>query len=327
MSAYNIAVLGPIPKDHITTHHGEVIEKYGCAMHPTVALSKLLEGEGTVIPVSHVRKVDEQPIKKILEKHANIRLDHITSFRNQGAVINLEFKDQNNRIEKQTGFMNPIVPEDIKDLLHCDVFVCVPITDYEVPLQTLSYIKDNSDATIIFDAHGPTNTVTTSGDRHLKFWLDRDIWLPYIDVLKMNLEESHCCWYEKEYEEMGFGHFDNRSTDHLPGFAEYVLERGVKALIVTLDEQGGALFYKKDGKIVADRTKAIRVNHVVDTTGCGDSFAGGLGFGLLEDSSDYHGAIKYANALGAQRTQGKTFDVFKSKKDTDQMIKDHYGEI
>ncbi|NNK80237.1 MAG: carbohydrate kinase family protein, partial [Flavobacteriales bacterium] len=135
------------------------------------------------------------------------------------------------------------------------------------------------------------------------------------------------CWYEKEYEEMGFGHFDNRSTDHLPGFAEYVLERGVKALIVTLDEQGGALFYKKDGKIVADRTKAIRVNHVVDTTGCGDSFAGGLGFGLLEDSSDYHGAIKYANALGAQRTQGKTFDVFKSKKDTDQMIKDHYGEI
>ncbi|NNK79998.1 MAG: carbohydrate kinase family protein, partial [Flavobacteriales bacterium] len=185
MSAYNIAVLGPIPKDHITTHHGEVIEKYGCAMHPTVALSKLLEGEGTVIPVSHVRKVDEQPIKKILEKHANIRLDHITSFRNQGAVINLEFKDQNNRIEKQTGFMNPIVPEDIKDLLHCDVFVCVPITDYEVPLQTLSYIKDNSDATIIFDAHGPTNTVTTSGDRHLKFWLDRDIWLPYIDVLKM----------------------------------------------------------------------------------------------------------------------------------------------
>jgi len=69
------------------------------------------------------------------------------------------------------------------------------------------------------------------------------------------------------------------------------------------------------------------VDHVVDTTGCGDSFAGGLGFGLLEDRDNYIRAAKYANALGAQRTQGRTFEVFKTKGETDKMILDSYGSL
>jgi adenosine kinase len=200
MANYNIAVLGPIPRDHITTHRGEIIEKYGCATHTAIGLSQLLGKEGTVHLVSHVRKKDEGPIKEILSAYPNINTDHITSDLDQGDVISLKFIDQNNRLEKQTGFMNPIIPEDLKTLLHCDVFVCVPITDYEVPLETLKYIKQNSKGTIIFDAHGPTNTVTMTGDRLVKFWIDMDQWLPFIDVLKMNLEESKCCWFEKEYE-------------------------------------------------------------------------------------------------------------------------------
>jgi len=27
-----VAVLGPIPRDHIVTHRGEVFDKYGCAL-------------------------------------------------------------------------------------------------------------------------------------------------------------------------------------------------------------------------------------------------------------------------------------------------------
>ncbi len=327
MPKYNVAVLGPIPRDHITTHHGEVIEKYGCATHTAIGLSNLVGTEGTVYLVSHVRKVDEAPIKNLLAGYQNINTQHITSDADQGDVIQLKFVDQNNRLEKQTGFMNPIVPEDLKELLHCDVFVCVPITDYEVSLDTLKYIKKNSKGTIIFDAHGPTNTATITGDRLIKFWIDRDQWLPYIDVLKMNLEESRCCWFEKEYKLEDLKHFEDESTDHLPAFAEHVLNNGIKCLIVTLDEKGGAVFYKKGDEIQHEIVKSIWVDHVVDTTGCGDSFAGGLGFGLLQNSTDYIKAAKYANALGAQRTQGRTFEVFKSKEETDQMILDTYGTV
>ncbi|MFT5766019.1 MAG: sugar/nucleoside kinase (ribokinase family), partial [Saprospiraceae bacterium] len=65
--------------------------------------------------------------------------------------------------------------------------------------------------------------------------------------------------------------------------------------------------------------------NVVDTTGCGDSFAGGIAFGLMLEEGNYVLAAKYGNALGAQRTQGKTFDVFLSLEETNKMIADTYN--
>ncbi|WP_420322751.1 carbohydrate kinase family protein [Flagellimonas sp.] len=327
MSKYNVAVLGPIPRDHITTHHGEEIEKYGCATHTAIGLARLLGNEGTVHLVSHVRKRDEGPIKEILSEYENIDISNITSDADQGDVISLKFIDQNNRLEKQTGFMNPIVPADLDDLLHCDVFVCVPITDYEVPLETLKHIKEHSNGLIIFDAHGPTNTITISGDRKIRFWIDRDQWLPYIDILKMNLEESKCSWFQKEYELKDLGHFDEEDTSHLKAFGTYCVQNGLKSLIVTLDSSGSAVFYNKGGEVCHEMVKSVKVDHVIDTTGCGDSFAGGLGFGLLGNPNDYIRAAKYANALGALRTQGRTFDVFKNREETDEILIKNYGSI
>jgi len=58
-----------------------------------------------------------------------------------GTVIELRFLNQNNRLEKQTAFMNPILPEDVAPFLDVDAFVFVPITDFEISLSTLQYIK------------------------------------------------------------------------------------------------------------------------------------------------------------------------------------------
>ncbi len=322
-SNIKIAVLGPIPKDHITTHTGEVIERYGCATHTTVVLSKLIGENGTVVPVTHVCKNDENPIKKLFEPFGNVDTDSITSEADMGDVVSLKFLDQNNRIEKQTGFMNPITPEDIDPLLDCDAFICVPITDYEVPVLTLKYIKENSDGIVVFDAHGPTNVLTTSGDRLLKYWADRDMWLPYIDVLKMNIEESRCCWFGKEYSTAN----DPKSGEHLKDFADHCLDRGVSALVVTLDSDGGVAYTKVNGQLIDKKIDSIKVDEVVDTTGCGDSFAGGLGFGLINNPNNIESAVKYANAMGSQRTRGRTFDVFKSREETEKMIIDYYGSL
>ena len=319
--------MGPIPRDHITTHKGEVIEKYGCATHTAIGLSRLLGDTGTVVPVSHVRKKDLAGVKAVFEPYDNIDTRHISDTADQGDVIQLRFVDQNNRLEKQTGFMNPILPEDIKDLMDADIFVCVPITDYEVPLETIKYIRNNSDATIIFDAHGPTNTVNVLGERSIRFWVDRDMWLPYIDVLKMNLEESRCAWFQKEYNPNDLKPLHEVDTSHLDDLAAHVLSHGVRSLIVTLDAGGSAVYFMSGGKVQKEIVPSVPVSDVVDTTGCGDSFAGGLGFGLLGDTENFIRAAKYANALGAQRTQGRTFDVFKCLADTNAMIRSAYGSL
>jgi len=315
-----ISILGPIPRDHITTHRGEVVEKYGCITHPVIALAKLLGTQAEIIPVAHVRKKDEPLIKLLFQDYSNISVDHITADADQGDVIGLKFLDQNHREEKQLGFMNPILPEDVSSLLDSDIFVFLPITDFEIALDTLRYIKANSTGIIIFDAHGPTNTVTKTGARYHKFWIDQDQWLPYIDVLKMNLEEANCCLFKKEYTLTELQDGNHEEETHLKELASHCLAKGVKSVIITLDERG-CLIYTLDGGTVQEAfVESIKVDHVVDTTGCGDSFAGGLAFGLAKDPGNYVLAAKYGNALGAQRTQGKTFEVFKSLEETDQMI-------
>jgi len=320
-----IAIVGPIPRDTINTHQNEIIKKYGCITHPTIALARLMANDGKVFPISHIHKQDDKAIKSLLEEYPAIDTKGISSKNDKGTSIFLDFKDQNNRLEKQTAFMSPIVPEDVKAFLDVDAFVFVPITDFEVPLQTLKYIKKHSEATIIFDAHGPTTCVTVNGDRLRRFWIEIKQWLPYIDVLKMNLEESQCCWFKSEYKLEEMKSYDESKRDHLDEFAEFVLEHKTNHLYVTLDAEGCVHYTLNEaGEIIKNFIKSMKMENVIDTTGCGDSFAGGLAYGFCYYDSPKKGA-QYANVLGAFRTQGKTFDVFKDKKTTDEILASHYA--
>lgn len=319
-----IAILGPVPRDHIVTHQGDLIQKWGCVTHPVIALSVLAGEAIEIIPVCHVRGVDLDNVLEVFKHYQGINTRHITSREDQGDIISLRFIDMNNRQERQTGFMDPILPADVKHLLTCEVFVFIPISDYEVSLDTLKFIKAGSRGLIIFDAHGPTTACLINGERQRKFWIDRDQWLPYIDVLKMNQEEAHACWYKKEYESSEFTASYSMDIDEMKRFATHCLERGVKCVYITLDARGCMVYYKEKKQLVETMVPPVKVDEVVDTTGCGDSFAGGLGYGLLLKPKDYIGAAHYGNTLGAQRTQGKTFDVFKSKEETLQIIRQTY---
>lgn len=315
-----IAILGPIPRDHIVTHQGDLIQKWGCVTHPVIALSVMVGKKIEIVPVSHVRAVDVDNVMEVFKGYEGLNLKHITSRNDQGDIISLRFIDMNNRLERQTGFMDPIVPADLKQILNCGVFVFIPISDYEVSLDTLKYLKQKSKGTIIFDAHGPTTACLINGERQRKFWIDRDQWLPYIDVLKMNLEEAHASWFKKEYESQDFNETPEFDTTMLREFAVHCLDVGVKCVYITVDSRGCMVYYKVKGKLKEEMVPAVKVKNVVDTTGCGDSFAGGIGYGLLQKATDYVGAARYGNALGALRTQGKTFDVFRPLAETKKII-------
>jgi hypothetical protein len=318
-----VAVLGPIPRDQIVTHAGERFEKYGCVLYTAVALSALLEPGDTIVPVSHVRRRDEGPIKEILGAYPNIDTSRITSGADQGDVIELRYIEHNRRAEWQASFMNPILPADVEPVLDADAFVCVPITDYEVGQPTLRHIKENGRAAVVLDAHGPTTTLTRSGDRYPRVWADRDVWLPYIDILKMNLEEASSTW---------LGQSPEVTTDppklgieDLRALADHCLDRGVGAVCVTLDERGCVVFQRgPSGLVTDDFVDRIEVEKVVDTTGAGDSFAAGLAFGYLA-YRDYVVACQYGNAMGAQRCSGAELNVYLSREETERQIREAYG--
>lgn len=315
-----IAVLGPIPRDTIKTHHGEIIQKYGCVTHPAIALARLLDGQGTVIPVTHILREDLDPIRELFSAYPNIATEGLYTHTNSGTVINLEFVDQNNRLETQSAKMAPITPEDVAPFLDVDAFVMVPITDFEIPVETLRYIKENSKAPIIFDAHGPTSLVTPEGKRLRKIWKDKYQWFPWIDILKMNLEESQFSWFQ---DDKILTTYDQELTAHLDDFAKDTLSKGVKILYVTLDSRGCTAYRLHQDSLIKEWISSVKVDRVIDTTGCGDSFAGGLAYGMVSTGNPVT-AAQYGNVLGALRTQGKDFNVFRNKEETLEIIRKNY---
>ena len=150
-------------------------------------------------------------------------------------------------------------------MLDADLFVCVPITDYEVGQPTLRYIKEHSHAPVVLDAHGPATTLTRSGERYPRVWADQDVWLPYVDILKMNLDEANSTWLGQSAEMTAD---PARLTDEqLRDLGRHCLDRGVGAVCVTLDERGCAVFYRDgSGGIAGELVDRIEVEHVVDTT-------------------------------------------------------------
>ena len=253
-----VAVLGPIPRDRITTHHGDILDRYGCVLYTVAALSALMATSDRICPVVHVRREDEEPIKNLLKGLPNVDVTGIRSATDSGDIVELDYVDQNVRIERQTGFMSPILPKDIRFVLDADAFVCVPITDYEVSNQTLAYIRQNSNGLILLDGHGPTRALSLGGERVRRLWVDRDTWLGNVDILKMNLEEAGCSWFAA----------GSRSSDpvfgaplpvaEMPRFAEHCLRRGVQAVCITLDEKGCVIYQTGPGRRPPGRFRAAR---------------------------------------------------------------------
>ena len=100
LASRKVAVLGPIPRDQIVTHAGERFDKYGTVIYTAAALSALLDPGDTIVPISHVRRQDEGPIKQILGSFPNIDISGITSPADQGDVVELRYIDQNRRVER-----------------------------------------------------------------------------------------------------------------------------------------------------------------------------------------------------------------------------------
>ena len=86
----------------------------------------------------------------------------------------------------------------------------------------------------------------------------------------------------------------------------------MKAVCITLDEEGCVVFHlDADGNVEENLIGRIQVDDVVDTTGCGDSFAAGMAFGSLEHG-DLVAACRYGNAMGAQRCSGSALRIYRS---------------
>ncbi len=139
----------------------------------------------------------------------------------------------------------------------------------------------------------------------------------------MNLDEAGSAWLGQSAEVTADP--PRLSDEELRDLARHCLDRGVGAVCVTLDEHGCVAFFRDhSGGIAEELVNRIEVEHVVDTTGAGDSFAARLAYGYLA-YRDYVVACQYGNAMGAQRCTGTELNVYLSREETERQIRAAYG--
>ena len=307
-----IAVLGPMPRDVIVTAERQVNERYGGALYTCAALASLGSGIVSVHPVTRVSVDDLNALLALMAPFDAIDTGAILAAPGAGTGIRLVYRDHNLRDETQIGRMPTIGPDDVDALPDCAAYVVVPVTDHEVPLQTIRALKGRGSGTVIVDAHGVTTGCAADGRRYRKTWTDRDAWLPYIDVLKMNLEEARYAGTE------GSAHHDPSPAD-LRRLAEACLSGGTDTVYVTLDSAGCVVFDRARGRLRERVVRAVDPGQVIDTTGCGDSFAAGLAIGHLL-YGDRVRAAELGNYAGARRCSSRELDVYGTLADAEACI-------
>lgn len=317
----NYYIYGPIPKDTITTVENITFERYGCILNTAIPLALLADEQDFIYPVSHIKKNDEKNIKALLKQYTHIKMDYLSSKDNSGSVIELHYHTLNDREEKPTEFMSPITKKDIKNAEEMNINIFAQVTDFEVARDTLQAIKKKDKKNlIIFDAHGETITVTKNLERIIKSWIDLDLWLPYIDILKMNHEELRCCLSGFHYH--AETHIESHIDELTEKFAKHCFKKGVKTLVITENKEG-CFYYEKDN-FNKTRVPGIKVQHVVDTTGCGDAFLAGLAYGVSKNNNILLGC-QLGNVIAALRTQGTEYDVFQNKAQILSLMEKSYG--
>lgn len=126
----------------------------------------------------------------------------------------------------------------------------------------------------------------------------RDVDLSMVDVLTPNETEARAC----------VGLLPDADVSDAE-VAALLLDRGVRAVVMTLGEKGSAIFTPEGTELVPPH-----VVDVVDSNGAGDSFNAGLAVALAE-GRDLHDAARFAGAVSALCCEG--WETVPSYRDRD----------
>ncbi|MCP4760191.1 MAG: ribokinase [archaeon] len=231
------------------------------------------------------------------------------SFKNEGMTLDFIFKDDKlatgaalimvdensgqNKIIVTLGASNNILKENIDKAINkiknSDVFLTQLETNLDAMEYTVNIALENNVPIILNPA--PADHIS-------------DELLKKIDYLTPNESEATAlCGFKVE------------EIDEVKKAGEYLLKKGVKNVIFTLGSKGAYLYNNEIQKLFPP----FEVD-VIDTTGAGDAFNGGLATALAEGKS-LEEAIIFANAVGSLSvTKIGTAPAMPYREDIDKLL-------
>lgn len=225
------------------------------------------------------------------EKHINV----ISGVPSGIASISVD-KEGHNQILLVSGANFRVTPEHVdksfEDIKKCSILVC----QNEIPLETTYHALKRAKEANLLTIYNPAPSVDVSKTRYA------DI-LKFADIITPN-----------EHEAAAMTGKDHVTTlQEIEEAAKVLKSQGAETIIITLGGNGVAVYYDKNGRFgtksgnseyVLEHIEGEKVQNVVDTTGAGDSFVGGLAYFLSCDLT-LQDSIQLANFVASLSVQSE----------------------
>lgn len=239
-----ILAIGPITKDFIITPQDKYIQIGGAVFYQTMTLTRLKYGVTSIISISQ----DDVKLLEDIDAYMKyIFTDKTMEYTN--------IYDENfNRKQKASLPKNPILPEHINvDLNEFSSVLLSPLSPYDIPVETVSYFKENNIKTVLVP-QGLLRQTDNNNNIVERSWNDIDKYLKYTDIICLDENEA-----KKAFR------IDMINSDSI---TEILKEHDLEQIIITKAERGSTVYVEDDIYNIS----AIKTEHAIDATGLGDTY-------------------------------------------------------
>jgi adenosine kinase len=288
----SIVVIGAITRDTLIFMEGNKCRKtesLGGILYIVLALSYLTEN--IIYPVVNVGYDIFKVVKKLLKDRKNVDLTGLKEVNVKNIHCYILYASQYGT-QYDEGKEVPISFEQVRSFLSNANFIIIsPMTGFEINLDTVKKIRKSTKAPIYFDYHILSLARDPLGNRFLYKRSDWMEWCINCDYLQLNKFEAELLYGKGICSEMD-----------VLNFSKSILEKGVKAIAITLGPDGVFVSYHEDNDVKIKHIKGIRVDRVIDATGCGDVFAAGFISHYLKTKNILE-SYEFANKIAALKVK------------------------
>jgi sugar/nucleoside kinase (ribokinase family) len=222
----------------------------------------------------------EEKVMELTKNWKTLDMEGVNMVPGPGNRVFLEYPSGGERTEVLQSVVPPIDPSRIlQDLPQLDFLVMVLNSGYDMKLSDWKKVKKKAACPVWLDIHSLLLERKIGGPRAyvpVQNWKE---WVEGIDYLQANRAEVAAL--------RGYPGED-QSLDDLERFGEEALKLGVKAVFLTLGEEGVLLIEKKEArKIAVNGGQTVK-----DSTGCGDVFCAGAAAYLSRGRDLFESAVR-----------------------------------
>lgn len=269
-------LIGTITYDVITIEGKTIHEGLGGILYQAAVMCGL--GYEVNLYTNLGRELEKE-VQELTKEWRTLNKEGINIVSGPGNRVFLDYRSGRERIEVLKSVVPPISPDRIlKDFPQLDFLVMVLNSGFDMESEEWEHVKKNTTCPIWLDIHSLPLEKKIGSPRECVSVRDWKDWVEGIDYLQANRAEVTAL--------LGCPG-KNPDLTELESFGVMVFKLGVKAVFITLGEEGVLLMDEKGSRSIG----AIEGNSVVDSTGCGDVFCGGAAVYLSEGRDSFESAV------------------------------------